>query len=46
MANALEVVRGGLAGGAIGAAGGQVGNLLEQERRRRNAAENANDTIN
>ena len=40
-------VRRGLAGGFGGAIAGQViGNLLEQERRRRNAAENELDTIN
>ena len=37
----------GLAYGLASTAAGMVGgNLLEQERRRRNAAENANDTIN
>ena len=40
-------IRSGVAGGAIGTAAGMaIGNLLEQERRRRNAAENQNDTIN
>ena len=37
----------GLAYGLASTAAGMIGgNLLEQERRRRNAAENANDTIN
>ena len=40
-------IRSGFLGGAIGTAAGMTaGNLLEQERRRRNAAENQNDTIN
>ena len=39
--------RSGLIGGALSTAGGMLaGNLLEQERRRRNAQENQIDTIN
>ena len=40
-------IRGGLIGGVASTAGGMlVGNLLEQQRRRRNAEENQIDTIN
>ena len=40
-------IKGGLLGGALSTAGGMLaGNLLEDERRRRNAQENQIDTIN